>query len=89
MTPGHKHWNVRVRRGGIVHRLLTRPVIRTTNLPRVEASPYPYGILLDGEIQPDPPPVEPDPSEVYYLSVLSILHRWTGLCLRLPKDGDA
>lgn len=78
MTPGHKHRTVKVRRDGLVQRVLQRPLITTTNLPRVEASPYPYGILLDGQIQPDP-------REVYYLSALSILHRWTGLTLKVPS----
>lgn len=81
MTQGHKHHIVRAPR--LIRRALTAPLWRTENLARVDASPYPYGVILNGERIPDGKlPKIPDPAEVYYLSALSILHRWTGLCLK-------
>lgn len=74
MTDGHKHRVVRVKKGSLVYRLLRYPLIFTDDRARVEESPYPYG---ESAVT----------SGVYYLSLLGILHRWTGLTLteRLPK----
>jgi hypothetical protein len=88
MTEGHKHRELRVRKGGLIQRALTRPLYhtRTTDydasrakFDRIDRSPYPYG-----------PCQNPDHSTAsvhcWYLSALSILHRWTGLTLRFPDD---
>jgi hypothetical protein len=82
MTEGHKHREVRATRGSLPVRLLTRPLWWTTNTARADASPYPYGVVTTagGFARPD------GPTERYYLSALSILHRWTGLTLRFPDD---
>jgi hypothetical protein len=71
MTEGHRYREVPVSRDSLLARVFTRPVWHTRNLPRVDASPYPYG---------------PCPGVIgcWYLSPLSILHRWTGLTLRYP-----
>jgi hypothetical protein len=78
MTDGHKHrllhighdfnwWPVR---------LLRKPVwkIHDPDLrPKVDASPYPYAVIREfhgGKAR-----------ECYTLSLLGILHRWTGLTL--------
>jgi hypothetical protein len=75
MTEGHKHREVRATRGSLPVRLLTRPLWHSRNLPRVDASPYPYGPC-------------PGVTGCYYLSALSILHRWTGLALRFRDDPE-
>lgn len=77
MTDGHKHHVVpirtRTRLGKAVLRLLRKPRWHTTNLRRVDASPYPYG-----------------PCDLHrgcwYISVMSVLHRWTGLTLEWHDD---
>lgn len=87
MTAGHKHRMITVKREGIVHRALTKPLYKTRNLKRVEPSPYPYGVLIEGErIADGRLPEQPDPREVYYLSALSVLHRWFGLTLWMSTD---
>lgn len=82
MTDGHKHREVRINPnthvGGAVRAFLCKPRYHTTDVPKVDASPYPYGMCRDhwsdnGVIT------------CYYLSILSVLHRWTGLTL-LMKD---
>jgi hypothetical protein len=76
MTEGHKHRTVRVRKGGLIHRLLCKPLYWTDDRAKVDASPYPYGVYQY---------VSTD-REVYWLSALSILHRWTGLTLEVKKE---
>lgn len=77
MTPGHKHREVRVRRDGLRHGFLTRPRWHSTDGVKVDRSPYPYGPCTD--------PIHEE-RECWYLSILSVLHRWTGLTLRLDDD---
>lgn len=91
MTEGHTHHTVTVRKGGLLYRALTRPLLhtRTTDhdetsrkLDRIDRSPYPYG--------PCPNPDHSTASvHCWYLSALSILHRWTGLTLyyETPDEG--
>ena len=80
MTAGHKHRVVRVKPDGWVLRALTKPlywVCDPDELPRVDASRYPYGEkkrFLGGKAY-----------TCWYLSALSILHRWTGLTLEVPE----
>lgn len=74
MTQGHQHWLLVVdsRRKAVLARALRKRVFRTWDEEGVDQSPYPYGYdETDGS---------------YYLSLLSILHRWTGLTLYWP-DG--
>jgi hypothetical protein len=73
MTPGHSHRQVRVSRNGLVHRLLTAPLYCTGNLRKVDRSPYPYGPCVEH-------------TGHWYLSTLSVLHRWSGLALWLPDE---
>lgn len=70
MTSGHTHRTISVKRDGLVHRVLRAHLFHTDNLARVDPSPYPYGECYYGG---------------YYLNLLSILHRWTGLTLELKK----
>lgn len=77
MTAGHKHRVVRTRAGSRLYRVLRKPRYVTTNQRRVERSPYPYSPLPSRERV-----VEPDR---YYLSLLGILHRWTGLTLEVKE----
>jgi len=78
MTEGHKHrtvtLRVNTRLGGAVRAVLLKPRFHSTDLARVEASPYPYGLCREH-------------LGCYYLSLLSILHRWTGLTLKEKTDG--
>lgn len=67
----HKHWGVTVRSERLME-FLRKPRWWTTDVARVDRSPYPYGVMMGNE------PVE----EIYYLSVLSVLHRWTGFSIR-------
>lgn len=67
MSEGHKHREVTVKRGRLV-RFLTKPRWHTHDIVRVDASPYPYGQSRCGG---------------YYLSILGVLHRWTGLTLKV------
>lgn len=79
MTEGHKHRQVTVKRGGLIDGLLRRPVWWSSNIEKVDRSPYPYG--------PDPawegPPMD---APRFYLSALSVLHRWTGLTLWVEDE---
>lgn len=91
MTEGHTHRTVTVTKGGLAYRLLTKPLwhTRTTDhdasrakLDRIDRSPYPYG--------PCPNPDHSTTSvHCWYLSALSVLHRWTGLTLyfETPDEG--
>ena len=71
MTAGHKH-RLLALRSPRLHRLLTEPRWRTEDADRVDRSPYPYGVM--------PSPYGGDKGW-YYLSILSVLHRWTGLTI--------
>lgn len=75
MTTGHQHRRVKVRRDGLVHRTLTRPLWHCMDVPRVDRSPYPYGPCDEHRA-------------CWYLSALSVLHRWTGLTLELPDPPE-
>ena len=66
MTTGHKHRHLKVKKGGLIFRVLRKPLWYTRDVDRVDASPYPYGL---------------SESRGYYLSLLGVLHRWTGLTL--------
>lgn len=83
MTDGHKHRIVRInpstRTGGALYAFLRKPRFHTTDLARVDASPYPYGPCREHPLNWKDAPVEAP--ECYTLSVLSVLHRWTGLTL--------
>lgn len=97
MTAGgrlHKHWELRVRRHSLFTRLLTHPLVFSDDLERVDASPYPWGPIAGPS---DPVPLMPDgqpapkhltwhstPPGSWYLSGLSVLHRWSGMVLRIP-----
>lgn len=76
MTAGHKHREIRVKRDGVVSRVLRYPLLRTRDREWVDKS-----ILVFGTV--DPPVYAGD--EQFYLSALGILHGWTGLTLRM-KD---
>jgi hypothetical protein len=74
MTAGHTHRIVKVRRGGLAHRLLTRRTLWVSgNLERVDRSRFVYG-----------PTDDPDR---WRLSPLGLLHGLTGLTLQ-PVDGS-
>lgn len=53
-------------------KLLRKPVFHSRDLPRVDASPYPYC--------PCPLTDKNNPT-CWTMSTLSVLHRWTGLTL--------
>lgn len=75
MTYGHKHREVGLPQWVIY--LLRKPVYYQHDIDRVDASPYPYGEktrYVGGVRRP-----------VWYLSTLSILHRWTGLAVYVKK----
>ena len=65
MTMGHKHIEVKVKNPRLIG-FLRKPRYRTTDKWRVYYSPYPYTRESKG---------------VYHLSLLGVLHRWTGLTL--------
>lgn len=56
-------------------RLMRKPLVHSTNLTRVDRSPYPYGPCATH-------------SDCWTLSTLSILHRWTGLTLEVVDPTD-
>lgn len=76
MTDGHKHRIVRTKRNSPLARLLLKPIYHTHDLRRVSQSPYPYA----------PCPDKWHISACWYLSGLSILHRWFGLTLEVPDE---
>lgn len=85
MTTGHKHRVVRIRKGSRLHVLLTQPLVWShEDLSRVDNSPYPWGPSNEALFQRDPAAPQP-----FYLSALSILHRWTGLTLQPEEKTDA
>lgn len=81
MTTGHKHrvltLHVESRTHMALHRVLRKPRFWTTDIDRVDRSPYPYG---RGGISAD------ENTDRFYLSLLSILHRWTGLTLIVLEE---
>lgn len=86
MTDGHKHRTLRVRKDGIRYGVLTKPRRHITVVPgtpaywALEKSPYPYGPCGAHRWTPD--------RQCYYLSLLSILHRWTGLTLYFEDETE-
>ncbi len=58
-----------------MQKILTLPVYWTDDMDKADKSPYPYGPGCD---QPR--------GYGWYLSTLSILHRWTGLTLETKDD---
>ena len=96
MTAGHKHRELKLRRDSLLNRILTHPLVFSDDLDRVDRSPYPWGPIAGPS---DPVPLMPDgqpapkhltwhstPPGSWYMSALSILHRWTGLTIRIPDD---
>lgn len=84
MTEGHVHRVVPVKRDGLIHRVLTKPLIYSGDLARIDASPYPWGPDYTSRYTGSTwGPVDHTKWTRYYLSTLSILHRWTGLTLEL------
>lgn len=81
MTPQtkyHRHWNLKVKKDGLLYYLLRKPIHWACDLKKVDASPYPYGpLVLRGK-----------PTGWYYMSTLSVLHRWTGLVLEVEGEYD-
>ncbi len=73
MTAGHKHRHVKVRKGSLLHRVLTKP-LRHTYSPKVaDASRFVYGPCRLHPV--------PEPFACYHTSPLGILHPLTGLTL--------
>lgn len=75
-TRFHRHWNLKVKKNGLLYYLLRKPVHWSGDLKKVETSPYPYGPLI----------VNGKETGWWYMSTLSVLHRWTGLTL-VVTDG--
>lgn len=75
MTAGHRHREVRV--PGPIRYLLRRAVFDCYDIERIEASPYPY--RMDWKY------IGGKRAEYGRLTILGILHRWTGLTL-IVKD---
>lgn len=81
MTDGHKHrhWVIKSFDSWWV-RLLRKPLwtVHDPDLrPKVDASPYPYGVVTEfhgGKVR-----------ECYTLTPLGVLHRWTGLTLEVKE----
>lgn len=73
MTTGHKHRVLTLPRWVIW--TLQRPIWRTRNLDWVDRSRFPFGS------HPGKHFVDFD-AEVWYLSILAVLHGWFGLCVR-------
>lgn len=71
VTAGHKHRHVNLT-NRVLYRTLRKPRFKTRSLQRAERSRYPYAGAWDTQAN------EP----YYYLSLLGILHRWTGLTVR-------
>lgn len=77
MTTGHKHRHLRVRSWDTpLVRVLRRPLWHRSDTNRVDASPYPYGVC---------PQTDQGAPTCYTLSLLGILHRWTGLTLEVRE----
>lgn len=75
----HKHWAVTVRSERLME-FLRKPRWWTTDAARVDRSPYPYGVRTGAEIKTRH--VSPPAPDHFYLSILSVLHRWTGFSIR-------
>jgi hypothetical protein len=69
MTENHKHRLVQINPGGWLYRFLRKPRWFVYDRVKAEKSAYPYGVVSNVV-----PPM-------YYLSLLGVLHRWTGLTL--------
>lgn len=83
MTDGHKHRIVTVTSWDRWYvRALRAPLWHCSDLPRVDASPYPYGPCPKREGACS------GHRECWTLSTLGILHRWTGLTLYLPEKPE-
>lgn len=93
-TRWHRHWEVRIdpstRVGGAVLAWLRKPRYHTRTtvyaasrpkLDRIGRSPYPYGPCRESGHNTAS-------VQCWYLSVLSVLHRWTGFTVRTP-DADS
>lgn len=79
MTDGHKHRHLHVDSfDSWWVRALRKPLRHTTNVARVDPSPYPYGMCDDPRCPNTYKHPRPD---CYTLSLLGIAHRWTGLVL--------
>lgn len=90
----HRHWQVTVKRDGWVLRWLQKPLWHTrTVVPairnewdqnrwdRIDASPYPYGPCTGRGH-------DTAHVECWYLSALSILHRWTGFSVWVQREPE-
>jgi hypothetical protein len=82
MTDGHLHWRIRVKSDKTWPVRLLRAPLKWVCDPdlfdKVDASPYPYGMATHGH-----------GGKFYdcaYLSLLGILHRWSGLTLEIHPD---
>lgn len=75
MTEGHTHWVITVPQW--VSTLLRKSIWWSSNINQVDKSPYPYSPCLDHE-----------DCQQWYLSTLSILHRWTGLTLDIKENDE-
>lgn len=67
-TRWHRHWTWRPKSKRFAS-FLRQPRYITTDIAQVMRSRYPYGRLSETTPQ------------MYYLSLLSVLHRWTGVVL--------
>ena len=80
MTDGHTHRMLKVKDGGLVVRALRYPLLHRPLSESVDKSPYPYGPCLhEGDCG--------CADACWTLSLLGILHRWTGLTL-FVEDKD-
>jgi hypothetical protein len=66
MTTGHKHRIVKVKRGGLTYRVLRKRLWHTLNGPYVTRSMFVFGPC-------------PEHKHCWALSLLGILHTFTGL----------
>lgn len=86
MTTGHKHRHLVVASFETrLVRLLRKPLRHETNIVKVDVSPYPYG-PCPGEKGCPHRLLHPRP-DCWTLSLLGILHRWTGLTLKVEGEG--
>ena len=80
MTSGHKHRIVTVPSWDTWYvRLLRKPLWHCRDIRRVDESPYPYGPCAKTK--------RANPT-CWTLSLLGILHRWTGLTLYVEEGDD-
>lgn len=81
MTEGHKHRVVRLKDGWL-YRALKHPLAWSRDYERLDASPYPWRAKNEQAFK------DGLREQPYCLSLLGILHRWTGLTITL-KERDA